>query len=119
MYARRLLTIAALLSFWPVVSAQTKPATTAATAATGKAQPATKAVSKPAPAGELLDLNTATPEQLKALPGIGDAYAKRIVDGRPYTMKNQLTQRGIVPQATYDGIKDKVIAKRAAAPAKK
>jgi competence protein ComEA len=59
-----------------------------------------------------LDLNTATADQLKSLPGIGDAYAKRIIDGRPYTAKNQLTSRGILPQKTYDTIKDKIIAHR-------
>ena len=63
-----------------------------------------------------LDINTATPDQIKALPGIGDAYAKRIIDGRPYTAKNQLTTRGILPQKTYDGIKTMIIATR---PAKK
>jgi len=59
-----------------------------------------------------LDLNTATPAELKALPGMGDAYVKRVIDGRPYTAKNQLIRRGILPQAAYDQIKDQIIAHR-------
>jgi len=59
-----------------------------------------------------LDLNTATPQQLKALPGMGDVYVKRIVDGRPYTAKNQLITRGILPQPAYEQIKDQIIAHR-------
>jgi DNA uptake protein ComE-like DNA-binding protein len=78
-------------------------------------------VSQPAPtpsivytvsAAELLDINTATPDQLKALPGVGDAYAKRIIDGRPYTAKNQLVTRGILPRAVYDKIADRIVAHR-------
>jgi len=59
---------------------------------------------------ELLDINVATAEQLKALPGMGDAYAARVIAGRPYTAKNQLTQRGILPVEAYDKIKDRIIA---------
>ena len=67
------------------------------------------------PAGDLLDINSATLDQLKALPGIGDVYSKKIVDGRPYARKDQLVSRNIVPQATYDKIKDSIIAKQSGA----
>ena len=63
-----------------------------------------------AAAADKIDINTATADQLKAFPGIGDAYSKRIIDGRPYTAKNQLVSRGILPQGVYDKIKDKIIA---------
>lgn len=61
-----------------------------------------------------LDINTATKDELDALPGIGASYSQKIIDGRPYNAKNDLVRRNIVPQSTYDGIKDQIIAHRAA-----
>jgi competence protein ComEA len=73
-----------------------------------KATPAAQATATTAT--DKLDINTATADQLKAIPGIGDAYSKRIIDGRPYTAKNQLVSRGVLPQGVYNKIKDQIIA---------
>ena len=62
--------------------------------------------------GQPMDINRATAAELKSLPGMGDAYAKRIIDGRPYTAKNQLVTRGVLPQAAYERIRDLIVAHR-------
>ena len=85
----------------------------AGNAAAAQKKKAAPKISQTAHTGSLTDLNSATEEQLKELPGIGDAYAKKIIAGRPYREKTDLVRRKIVPEATYEKIRDKVIAKQA------
>jgi competence protein ComEA len=61
---------------------------------------------------EPLDINTATARQLDALPGFGPAYTRRIIAGRPYTAKNQLVTRGVIPQGAYENVSDLIVAHR-------
>ena len=103
----RLLAAAFLASLFVTISTANP-----ALAQTAQTAPQQTIAEKIAASKDLLDINTATPAQLKALPGMGDAYVQRVIAGRPYTAKNQLTTRGILPPAAYEKIKPLIIAHR-------
>jgi len=63
---------------------------------------------------KVVDINTASEAELKAVPGIGDAYAPKIIAGRPYAKKDQLKSRNILPAPVYEKTKDLIIARQAA-----
>lgn len=83
-----------------------------APAATPSTAPAPAATSAARPAGELVDLNSATKEQLDVLPGIGPARAEAIIKGRPYRGKDELLRKKIIPENVYNTIKDRVVARQ-------
>ncbi len=108
--SRGLLFVALASSVVLAQATSSKPAPTGNTAAASSSASSTKT-----PDSQKIDINSATKQQLDALPGIGAAYSQKIIDGRPYNSKRDLLTRKIVPQSTYDGIQDKIIAHRTAA----
>lgn len=101
---RILIALVAVLALTLTCAAQTKGAVKKGAAAAQQAASQQK--------GDLIDINTATADQLKAIPGIGDAYSAKIIKGRPYKTKNELVQKKILPQAVYNKVKGQIIAKQ-------
>jgi competence protein ComEA len=76
------------------------------------AVPVAVAAQQPVSKAEPLDINSASPDELRSLPGVGDAYAQKIITGRPYKRKDELVTKKILPRNTYHKIKDQIVARQ-------
>jgi competence protein ComEA len=100
----RMLLLALLLSVGMTASISYANSARQDNGAAMKAQ--TKATDK------LVDINSASKDDLTALPGIGEKYSQKIIDGRPYAKKTDLVRKKVIPQATYNKIASMIIAKQ-------
>lgn len=119
MYRKSIRLFAALLAFAILAVPANLIYGQAAAATPAKKAAASDSAATKTKKADLVDINSATKDQLTGLQGIGDAYSQKIIDGRPYNTKKDLVTKKIVPQATYDQIKDKIIAHRVAGAADK
>ena len=111
---KKLLMLAVFLGLLSMFSFGQEASTTTKTTTKKETKSSTMSTEKKAAKASLVDINSATKDELTALPGIGDAYSQKIIDGRPYTSKSQLVSKKILPKATYDQVKAQIVAKHAA-----
>jgi competence protein ComEA len=96
----------------PAITGTPSPATPGSSTMTPAAKPAPAPAARTGATSTLVDINSASPSELDALPGVGKSRADAIIKNRPYSGKDDLLSRHILPPNVYNGIKDKIIARK-------